>query len=225
MNLTPLLGDGWLQALLPELILCVGGMLLILIDAFSPKARGVLSALAVIIFVATSWAERMIPGGTFFGGTYQISGITQLFDMTFLLAAILATLFAGDYLQREGIDTGEFYALLMWGTVGLMMMAKGLDLLVVILGLELVSICIFILVGFHRRLVVANEASLKYFLMGAFATGFILYGTALFYGATQSTNFAVMSRWFATADPNNPLLTIAFVLLMSGLGFKLAAAP
>ena len=95
MNLTPLLGEGWLQALLPELILCVGGMLLILIDAFSPKARGVLSALAVIIFVATSWAERVIHGGTFFGGSYQISEITQLFDMTFLLAAILATLFAG----------------------------------------------------------------------------------------------------------------------------------
>jgi len=226
MNLTPLLGDGWLQALLPELILCVGGMLLILIDAFSPKARGVLSALAVIIFVATSWAERVIPGGTFFGGSYQISGITQIFDMTFLLAAILATLFAGDYLQREGIDGGEFYALLMWGTVGLMMMAKGLDLLIVILGLELVSICIFILVGFHRRLTIANEASLKYFLMGAFATGFILYGTALFYGATQSTNFTVMAQWFAANGSSpTPLLTVAFVMLMAGLGFKLALAP
>jgi len=226
MNLTPLLGDGWLQALLPELILCVGGMLLILIDAFAPKARGVLSALAIIIFVATSWAERIIQGGTFFGGSYQISELTQLFDMTFLLAAILATLFAGDYLQREGIDTGEFYALLMWGTVGLMMMAKGLDLLIVILGLELVSICIFILVGFHRRLVIANEASLKYFLMGAFATGFILYGTALFYGATQSTNFTVMAQWFAANGSSpTPLLTVAFVLLMAGLGFKLALAP
>src|SRR3954466_3634361 len=228
MNLTPLLGDGWLQALLPELILCVGGMLLILIDAFAPKARGVLSALAVIIFVATSWAERLtaFSAGDYFGGMYQISAITIVFDMTFLLAAILATLFAGDYLQREGIDAGEFYALLMWGTVGLMMMAKGLDLLVVILGLELVSICIFILVGFHRRLVVANEASLKYFLMGAFATGFILYGTALLYGATQSTNFAVMGKWFeANGSAPTPILTVAFVLLMAGLGFKLALAP
>src|SRR5204863_21058 len=113
--------------------------------------------------------------------------------------------------ERERLQSGEFYALLMWGTVGMMMMAKGLDLLVVILGLELLSICIFILVGFHRRIAVSNEASLKYFLMGAFATGFVLYGTALFYGATQSTNFAVMSRWFAGARPSdldNPLLTI-----------------
>jgi len=107
----------------------------------------------------------------------------------------------------------------------MMMMAKGLDLLIVVLGLELLSICIFVLLGFHRRLAVANEASLKYFLMGAFATGFILYGTALFYGATQSTNLLVMARWFQTADASNPLLTVAFVLLMAGFGFKLALAP
>src|SRR5437588_11497845 len=118
---------------------------------------------------------------------------------------MLVTLLARDYLTREGIDVGEFYALLMWGTVGMMMMAKGLDLLIIILGLEILSICIFVLVGYHRRLPVSNEASLKYFLMGAFATGFVLYGTALFYGATQSTRFAVMSRWFSTADSSNHL--------------------
>src|SRR5205085_12281658 len=176
-------------------------------------------------FIVAAWSENLVRAGRFFGRTYEVSGITRIFDITFLLAAMLATLFAREYLEREGIEGGEFYALLMWATVGMMMMAKGLDLLIVILGLELLSICIFILVGFHRRIPVSNEASLKYFLMGAFATGFVLYGTALFYGATQSTNFAVMSRWFATANPNDPLLTIAFVLLMAGLGFKLAAAP
>jgi NADH-quinone oxidoreductase subunit N len=113
----------------------------------------------------------------------------------------------------------------MWGTVGMMMMAKGLDLLIIILGLEILSLCIFVLVGYQRRLPISNEASLKYFLMGAFATGFILYGTALFYGATQSTNITVMGRWFATATGSTHLLTIAFVLLMSGFGFKLALAP
>jgi NADH-quinone oxidoreductase subunit N len=227
MNLTPLTGNGWVNAILPELILCVGGMLLILIGAFAARARGILAPLAVIVLILTAWAERLFAtGGTFFGGMYEISPITQIFDMTFLLAAILAALFAREYLEREGIDSGEFYALLLWGTVGLMMMGKGLDLLIVILGLELVSICIFILVGYHRRIAISNEASVKYFLMGAFATGFILYGTALFYGATQSTNFAAMGRWFAANDGSaNPLLTVAFVLLMAGLGFKLALAP
>src|SRR4029078_6051032 len=96
------------------------------------------------------------------------------------------------------MEGGECYALLMWGTVGMMMMAKGLDLLLIVLGLEILSICIFVLVGYHRRIPVSNEASLKYFLMGAFATGFILYGTALFYGATASTNIVTMARWFAS---------------------------
>src|SRR2546421_2780946 len=110
----------------------------------------------------------------------------------------------------------------------MLMMAKGPDLLIIILALEILSLCIFVIVGYHRRLPISNEASLKYFLMGAFATGFILYGTALFYGATQSTNITVMARWFATAPMSStasPLLTIAFILLMSGFGFKLALAP
>ena len=225
MTLIPQLGENWIWAILPELILCFGGMLLILVDAFFPRAKGVLAPLALIIFIATAWTENLlIQGGTFFGGTYEISPITMIFDLTFLLAGMLALLFSREYLEREGIEGGEFYALLMWGTVGMMMMAKGLDLLIVVLGLEILSICIFVLVGYHRRMPVSNEASLKYFLMGAFATGFILYGTALFYGATASTNIHAMAEWFAT-NSVTPLLTVAFVLLMSGFGFKLALAP
>jgi NADH-quinone oxidoreductase subunit N len=224
MNLQPLVEPGYLNAILPEVILCIGGMLLILLDAFAPKARGICAPLALIVFIIAAWVEPSVPGGDFFGGTYEISQITRIFDMAFLLAAMLATLFAREYLQREGIDGGEFYALLMWGTVGMMMMAKGLDLLVVILGLEILSICIFVLLGYHRRLPVSNEASLKYFLMGAFATGFILYGTALMYGATRSTGIRAMTEAFRGGE-STPLLGIAFVLMMAGFGFKLALAP
>src|SRR6184192_302301 len=99
MTLHPLIESAWMNAVLPELILTVGGMLLILWTAFLPKLRGSTAPLALIVF----------------GGTYQVSAITQLFDITFLLAAILATLFAREYLESEGIEGGEFYALLMWG--------------------------------------------------------------------------------------------------------------
>ena len=225
MTLHPLIEPGWVNAILPELILTGGGILLMLVAAFAPRLRQATAPLALIVFIAAAWSENLVRAGRFFGGTYEVSGITRIFDITFLLAAMLATLFAREYLERENIESGEFYALLMWATVGMMMMAKGLDLLIVILGLELLSICIFVLVGYHRRIPISNEASLKYFLMGAFATGFILYGTALFYGSTRSTNFAEMSRVFATANPSDPMLTIAFVLLMSGFGFKLAVAP
>ena len=225
MTLQPLLEPGWHLAILPELLLCGGGMLLILFDAFLPRAKGALAPLALMIFIATAWVENLfVRGGTFFGGTYEISAITMIFDLTFLLAGMMALLFSREYLEREGIEGGEYYALLMWGTVGMMMMAKGLDLLLVVLGLEILSVCIFVLLGYHRRLPVSNEASLKYFLMGAFATGFILYGTALFYGATASTNVTKMAAWFA-ANEATPLLTIAFVLMMAGFGFKLALAP
>src|SRR5687767_4809695 len=222
--ITPNLEPYWLNAVLPELVLSVGGIVLILLDAFAPRLRSIFAPTTIVILLIAGYTELMSRGGLFFGGTYELSALTRLFTMTFLLAALLATMFSREYLQRESLENGEFYALLMWGTVGMMMMAKGLDLLIVILGLETLSICIFVLVGYHRRIPISNEASLKYFLMGAFATGFILYGTALFYGATGSTNVHSMARWFATNEPN-PLLTIAFVLLMSGLGFKLALAP
>jgi NADH-quinone oxidoreductase subunit N len=225
MTLHPLLEPGWVNAILPEIILSVMGMLLILVDAFAPRAKGILAPLALIGFIAASWTERLMDvGGRFFGGTYEISPITHIFDLVFFLTGMLVTLFAREYLDRENIEGGDFYALLLWGTVGMMMMAKGLDLLIIILGLELLSVCIFVLLGYQRKLPVSNEASLKYFLMGAFATGFVLYGTALFYGATQSTNVTAMGRWFQTAT-TSPLLTIAFVLLMAGFGFKLALAP
>ncbi len=221
----PLLEPGWMNAILPELILCAGGMLLILLQAFAPRSRGVSASVALILLIVTTFSENLTRAGTFFGGTYEISEITRVFDLTFLLAAMLVTLFAREYLERENIEGGEFFALLLWGTVGMMMMAKGLDLLIVVLGLEILSICIFALLGYHRRLPVSNEASLKYFLMGAFATGFILYGAALMYGITGSTSLVKMTEFFRTYDGGNPLLSIAFVLLMSGFGFKLALAP
>lgn len=225
MNLQPLMEANWQLALLPELVLCLGGMILILFDAFLPRAKGALGPLALVIFLGAAWSGNLFRSSAmFFGGTYEVSAITKLFDLTFLLAGMLAILFARDYLQREGFEGGEFYALLAWGTVGMMMMSKGLDLLIVVLGLEILSVCIFVLVGFNRRAAVSNEASLKYFLMGAFATGFILYGIALFYGATATTNVGVMARWFATNE-TTPLMTVAFILLMAGFGFKLALAP
>ena len=221
MNLHPLVEAGWMNAILPELILSIGGMLLLFI-----RGRGyVAPAIALIELIVTAWSENLVLPGTYFGGTYQISGLTRIFDITFLLAAILATLFSSDYLHRERVEGGEYYALLLWGTAGMMMMAKGLDLLIVILGLEILSICIFVLLGSNRRVAIANEASLKYFLMGAFATGFILYGTALIYGATGSTSITRLATYSAMVTGREPLVAIAFVLLMAGFGFKLSLAP
>jgi NADH-quinone oxidoreductase subunit N len=226
MTLHPLLEAGWMNAILPEMILTIGGLLLILLEPLSKRLRGVSAPLALILLILVAWSENLVVPGTYFGGTYQVGGLTRIFDITFILAGILATLFARDYLERQNIESGEFYALLLWGTAGMMMMGKGLDLLIVILGLEILSVCIFVLLGYTRKLPIANEASLKYFLMGAFATGFILYGTALLYGATGSTNVARLAEYSARVGGDaGPLTGIAFVLLIAGFGFKLSLAP
>ncbi len=232
MSLTPLLEPDWFKAILPETMLVVGGLLLILLEAFFGNAlKKLFAPIAAVILAATAWVVvNMYPWVSdsprvFFGGTYQISVATIIFDLTFLLATLLAIMFSRDYLERESMSSGEYYALMLWGTFGMMLMAKGLELLIVVLGLETLSVCIFVLVGFNRRAPVSNEASLKYFLMGAFATGFVLYGIALFYGATGSTNIPQLLVYFSTNQSAGPLLTIAFVMIMAGLGFKLALAP
>jgi NADH-quinone oxidoreductase subunit N len=232
MTLNPLLEPNWLQAILPEIILVGGGLLLMLLEAFAGNSlRKLFAPLAALITIAAGYTVAgMYPmlseaPRVFFGGTYQISVATFVFDLTFLLAALLAIMFSREFLAREGTESGEYYTLLLWGTFGMMLMAKGLELLVVIIGLETMSVCIFVLVGYLRRHPVSNEASLKYFLMGAFATGFILYGTALFYGATGSTTIPQMLVYFTTNQGSNPLLTIAFVMILGGFGFKLALVP
>ncbi len=225
MTLNPLLEPNWLSAVLPEMVLVAGGLLLILLDAFAARLRPYFSHVAVLIILGAAFAAVRAPQGTFFGGTYEIGSLTLLFDLIFLLATLLATLLSREYLGRERLEGGEYYALLLWGTVGMMMMAKGLDLLVVVLGLEMLSVCIYILVGSHRRAPISSEASLKYFLMGAFATGFILYGAALIYGLTGSTSVTQLGQWYRTLTLTPPLLTIALVMIVGGLGFKLALAP
>jgi NADH-quinone oxidoreductase subunit N len=225
MTLTPLIEANWHLAILPEILLVSAGILLILLEAFTPRWRAGFALIATLFLLAAAYAEVIVPTGVFFGGTYSVGPLTQFFDLVFILAAVLAVLLSNDYLKREGLDAGEYYALILWGTVGMMMMAKGLELLIVILGLEILSICIFVLVGFHKGIPISNEASLKYFLMGAFATGFILYGAALFYGATGSTNVDVMREHFSTFTESPGILTIAFVMLMGGFGFKLALVP
>ena len=124
MTLNPLLEPNWVQSILPEIILCVGGMLLILLEAFTPRLRNTFAGLTALILVMAALSETLVPSGDFFGGMWQVNALTRLFDFTFLLAALLCAMLAKDYLAREGVENGEFYALLLWATVGMTMMAS-----------------------------------------------------------------------------------------------------
>jgi NADH-quinone oxidoreductase subunit N len=143
-----------------------------------------------------------------------------------LLGAILALALSMDYLERERIDVAEAHVLILFATAGMMLLAAARDLMIVFLGIELMSIAVYVLAGLNRRSGRAAEAALKYFLLGAFSTGFLLYGIALVFGATGSTNIAdigaaVLARGLAT----NPMLLAGVGLLIVGLSFKVAAAP
>src|SRR5206468_581888 len=147
-------------------------------------------------------------------------------DWLLLGTAALTVLVSFDYLERERLLVPEYHALLLFATLGMMLMVGGDDLMVVFLGLELMSVAVYALAGINRHSPAAAEAALKYFLLGAFASGFLLYGIALVYGATATTNLSqigVQIRTLGLAD--RPMLLIGLGLLLVGFGFKVAAVP
>jgi len=161
-----------------------------------------------------------------FQGMARLDGLTVVLDLVLAVVAALALLISIDYLQRKGINHGEYYALLLLATAGMMWMAGATDLIVIFLSLEIFSIALYVLVGFNREEARSLEGALKYFLLGAFASGFFLYGIALTYAATGTTSLDAIVAFLkgATGAPD-PLLLLGGGLLLVGFGFKLALVP
>ncbi|HLE26719.1 MAG TPA: NADH-quinone oxidoreductase subunit N [Anaerolineales bacterium] len=215
-----------LVTILPVLILSAWACLLMLVDLFIPVTRKKWTAwLALAGLLAgalglLSWPPvGYLPG---FGGMVIADGFALFLDVVFLLSGALAVLLALNYLPRAGIERGEFYILLLFALAGMMLMAQAADLIVVFLALEMLSIPLYILSGFARPRPSSEESAMKYFLLGAFASGFLVYGIALVYGGSGSTNLAQV---LAAAQPNNALILAGAALILVGLSFKVAAVP
>ena len=216
-----------LYRLAPEIVLCAFGMLIMLIDPFVPAGRrrsmgwlafaGTLAALASL-----RWAAMNT--GSAYSGLLRMDTFSLFVHGIVISVAALAILGSFDYLDREGIQRGEYYALILFATAGMGILAGATELLTAFIGLEMSSISTYILAGFRRNVQKSNEASLKYFLLGSFATAFFLYGIALTYGATRSTRFDVISQAIATHGTGT-LLILGLGLIFVGLGFKVVAAP
>lgn len=162
--------------------------------------------------------------GTAFGGMVTTGGYASYFAMLFSLIGVLCVLLSHSYIKKEEIEHGEYYSLMLFAIVGMMLMAAAADLIMFFLGLELMSIAFYVLAGFARRRLTSNEAGLKYFLLGAFATGFLLYGIALVYGTSGTTNIpSILSRIGMLGK--EPTMLIGLGLLLIGLAFKVAAVP
>jgi NADH-quinone oxidoreductase subunit N len=220
------------MVLLPEMVLCGGGILILLLDAVAPSLRRAFTALGLATTLAAAWAVYYItPGWTAtdaprtFGGLIETSPLTAAFSFVVLVATGLCLLASQGYLRREKILSGEYHALLLWCATGLLLMLRATELLTVFLALELLSLCLYSLAAYHRKIAVGGEAAIKYFLMGAFVSAFVLYGIALVYGATGTTRFDGIGQALA-ALPQMPLLaTLGFLLLVAGFGFKMSLVP
>jgi NADH-quinone oxidoreductase subunit N len=218
-----------LIALLPELILTIAGVVVMMAEPIlkPTSSRKPLGWIAIAGTVAAGFASwYQLDFGTIhaFYGTVQTDAFSILFHYIIVSVVLVTLLSSLDYFEGNASHAGEYFALVLFGAVGMMFMTCSVELLMVFVGLEISSISTYILAGFRKGSGTGSEASIKYFLLGSFATAFFLYGIALAFGATGSTNiFAIAHGLATTATPSLAFLALAMILI--GLGFKVSAAP
>ncbi|HEX2850059.1 MAG TPA: NADH-quinone oxidoreductase subunit N [Acidimicrobiales bacterium] len=219
----------------PILALVVGALVLLTVASLVPGRRGrgfysILTILAAGVSLGWSaWLWHFIDqkGPRFaFANVVAVDGFAVFFFVVIAIAVVLTALLAEGYLRRERLDGPEFYVLILLSAAGGMLMAAANDLILVFLGLETLTISLFVLAGFHRRRAASGEAAMKYFVMSAFSSAFLLYGIALVYGATGTTNLAGIAQYLSRNLPTSTgVLMAGVVLLIVGFGFKVAAVP
>jgi len=240
---TNLISAGDLQLIAPELILTVTACLALVVEVILPyklsKWTAYFSLTGVGLALISLGAQFVSMGGTFnlralqnlspidgFYGMIRLDGFALVFKAIFLIAAALAILIAMRYLDIEREQHGEYYALVLFATVGMMFLGSGYDLISLYISLELMAVTFYVLVAFTKRERRSNEAGMKYFLLGAFSSGILLYGMSLLYGVTGSTNLGEIGRGVGAAPAAlRPMLLLGMIALAAGLFFKIAAVP
>jgi NADH-quinone oxidoreductase subunit N len=213
--------------ILPELVLTLTGIMIMLADPVLPPEgnkktlgfialAGVVAGLMATVIQAESYGDA-------FSNMVRVDTFSVFFHFVLLLIALVVVLTSFEYLEVQRIRSGEYYGLILFGTVGMMLMSSAVELVLVFIALEISSISTYILAGMRRRVAESAESSLKYFLLGSFATAFFLYGVAMIYGTTGTTNVYGIAHYLQTQ--HSTLAYLAVALMFVGLGFKVAAAP
>jgi NADH-quinone oxidoreductase subunit N len=210
----------------PVTIVAIAALLVLLVDSLVKRSESLVFwlTLASLVAAAVTGFTEIGSNGKAYGGMLATGGYGAFFAVLFSVACGLSVMLSRSYIRKDLLPQGEYYALLLLSVTGMMLMAASTDLIIFFLGLELMSVCFYILAGFARSRAGSNEAALKYFLLGAFATGFLLYGIALLYGATGTTNIDTIVSGAAT-HATSPMFLIGLGLLLVGLAFKIAAVP
>jgi NADH-quinone oxidoreductase subunit N len=217
--------------MLPMVELTIFALGILLIDLMFPREWKWLNAgiafVGVLFSAICVWKiQDLVPNRAFaFYGTLLVDHFTLYFWYLFLASAAVTILVSARYLDIEDEHHGEYYALLLFSVIGMMCMAGGVDIVLLFIGLELMALSIYVLVGFLRRDRRSNEAALKYLLLGAFSSGIFAYGLSLFYGLSGSTRLGDIGRAVSGMDPHNPVVVIALLTTLVGLLFKIAAVP
>jgi NADH-quinone oxidoreductase subunit N len=214
--------------ILPELILSVFGIVVMVLDPLvdeekSQKLLGFIGLGGALAGLLATWYMAQSPGLAF-SNMVKVDDFSVFFHFLIIGIAAVVMLSSFEYMAVQRIRAGEYYALILFGTVGMALMSSAVELVLIFIALEISSISTYILTGFRRNEASSSEASLKYFLLGSFATAFFLYGVALMFGATGSTNIDLISQKLQ-AEPVQLLVFVAMALMFVGLGFKVAAAP
>lgn len=221
--------DPNIRAVLPEMIIALAGILAMLYNAFRPLDRVTTAVISLAgiaaagLALVTMW-NAFEPGIQSWNGMVVTDGLRLTFTIVFLIVTAMTILVSTVWIDRENVPAGEYHALLMFATFGMMLMASGNDLVIIFLGLETLSISTYVMAGLRRADLKSNESAMKYFILGSFASAFLLYGMALVYGATGTTNIPQIAD--RTADANFPALLLAGgAMMIVGFGFKIAMAP
>ena len=222
--------------IMPELLICIVAVLVMLVDAFArPTQRWITGGLALagLLAAGVSTISMWMSYGTGtaslnnFNGMIVLDELRLSFTLIFLFVSILTVLISMIWVENERLPAGEFHSLLLFATAGMMLMASGNDLVIIFLGLEILSIATYVMCGFRRTDLRSNESSLKYFILGSFSSAFLLYGIALVYGGTGTTNISQIGAIMTSGvDARYPALLYAGAAMMIvGFGFKIATAP
>jgi NADH-quinone oxidoreductase subunit N len=211
---------------LPLIFISISLITTILIEAFYKKGENVVYWFSIIVLLFISFYSLWTINSQDFNfyGTVHSGGITNLLYFLLSLTSFLVIISSKNYLERANYNHGEFYILILSSLLGMMLMVSSRDLILTFLALELMSLSFYVLAGFNRKVLFNNEASLKYFLLGAFASGFLLYGIALIYGSAQTTNIQTIIKNFPDLL-YKPLFNLGLVLLLIGFSFKVASVP
>jgi NADH-quinone oxidoreductase subunit N len=214
--------------ILPEIVLSIFGMIVMVLEPLideekSQKVLGLIALVGALAGIGATWFMAQAPGLAFWN-MVQVDGFAVFFHVLVIAIAAVVILSSYEYMAVQRIRAGEYYALILFGTVGIALMTSAVELVLIFIALEISSISSYVLAGFRRHEAASAEASLKYFLLGSFATAFFLYGVALMFGATGSTNIDLIRRALQ-ASPIPLLAFVAVAFMFVGLGFKVAAAP